>query len=189
MTRAVGTISLPPPFTLFSGSMMARPKLPLPTGLIGTAGSVALDYGAGRPFFPFLSLAQIGIIAAMGAIIFCLFALVLPRAVLPFTATGMFIGMLPSIWASAPARLTVRTPRAEPWADFTRQWACASRYQSAEGDENLWLPNMPFWIRWPGDSIRLKLGQDGLEVTGRLQLMRQLKRNFDRISACGHRWS
>jgi hypothetical protein len=82
---------------------MAKSKLPLPTGLIGTAESVALDYGAGRPFFPFLSLTQIGIIAAMGAIIFCLFALVLSRAVLPFTATGMLIGMLPSIWRQRPA--------------------------------------------------------------------------------------
>jgi hypothetical protein len=143
---------------------------------------------AGRPFFPFLSLAQIVIIAAIGVIIFCLFALVLPRAVLPFTATGMLVGVLPSIWGTAPSRLFVRTPRPEPWADFTRQWAFASRYLPADGDADLWLPNMPFWIRWPGDRIRLKLGHDGLEVSGRLLLMRQLKRNFDRISARGHRW-
>jgi hypothetical protein len=168
---------------------MAKSKLPLPSGLIGTADSVTLDYGAGRPFFPFLSLAQIGIIAVMGVVMAGLFALVVPRAALPFTVSGMLIGILPSIWASAPSRLFVRTPRSEPWADFTRQWAGASRYQSAEGDENLWLSTLPIWIRWPGDCIRLKPGQDGLEVTGRLQLMRQLKRNFDRITAHGHRWS
>jgi hypothetical protein len=169
--------------------MMAKAKLPRPSGLIGTAGSVALDYGAGRPFFPFLSLAQIGILAAMGTIIAGLFALMVPGAALPFTVTGMLIGILPSIWASAPSRLTVRTPRPEAWAGFTRQWACASRYRSAEGNENLWLSTLPIWVRWPGDRIRLRFGQDGLEVTGRLQLMRQLKRNFDRISARGHHWS
>jgi hypothetical protein len=117
------------------------------------------------------------------------FALVIRREVLPFTATGALIGMLPSIWASAPSRLFVRTPRPETWAEFTRAWALASRYRAAEGDNDLWLANMPIWVRWPGDRIQLRLDQDGLEVTGRLQLMRQLKRNFDRITARGHRWS
>src|SRR5690348_2831043 len=86
MTSRPRGVSVPLPQQAFFSRIMAKSKLPLPTGLIGTAESVALDYGAGRPFFPFLSLAQIGIIAAMGAITFCLFAIVLPRAVLPFTA-------------------------------------------------------------------------------------------------------
>ena len=168
---------------------MAKSKLPLPSGLIGTADSVTLDYGAGRPFFPFLSLAQMAIIVAMYAIGMAVFALFLRREVLPFTATGAFVGTLPSIWASAPSRLFVRTPRPETWAEFTRQWASASRYRAAEGNNDLWLADMPIGVRWPGDRIQLRLGQDGLEVTGRLQLMRQLKRNFDRITARGHRWS
>ena len=168
---------------------MARSKLPLPTGLIGEAGQVALDYAAGKPFFPFLSLAQIAILVAIYAIGMGVFALFIRREVLPFTAIGALIGMLPSIWASAPSRLFVRTPRPETWAEFTREWASASRYRAAEGDNDVWLANMPIWVRWPGDRIQLRLGQDGLEVTGRLQLMRQLKRNFDRITARGHRWS
>ena len=169
--------------------MMARPKLPLPTGLIGAAGPVTFDYAAGRPFFPFLSLAQIAILIAIYVIGLGIFALFVRREVLPFTAIGALIGMLPSIWAAAPSRLLVRTPRPEPWAEFTREWASASRYRTAEGDNDLWLADMPIWVRWPGDRIQLRLGQDGLEVTGRLQLMRQLKRNFDRISARGHRWN
>lgn len=166
---------------------MARPKLPLPTGLIGEAGPVAYDYVAGRPFFPFLSLAQIAILVAMYAVGMGLFALFIHREVLPFTATGALVGMLPSIWASAPSRVFVRTPRPEPWAEFTREWASASRYRAADGGTDLWLADTPIWVRWPGDRIRLRLTDDGLEVTGRLQLMRQLKRNFDRITARGHR--
>ena len=169
--------------------MMARSKLPLPTGLIGEAGPVVLDYAAGKPFFPFLSLAQIAIIIAIYAIGMGVFALFIRREVLPFTATGALIGMLPSIWGAAPCRLIVQSPRPEPWADFTRQWAAASDYRPRYDDANIWIPAMPVWRRWPGASIKLRISENALEIRGGRYQMRQLKRNFDRITARGHRWS
>ena len=168
--------------------MSQRPTLPLPNGLIGTAGPVTLDYRAGRPFFPFLSWAQIAIILSIFVVGMGIFALFIRREVLPFTAAGGFAGMLPSIWGSAPRRVMVRTPMPEAWADFTRQWAAASRYSQQDNDINLWLRDAPFWMKWPGESIRLRIGENMLEVSGRSFLMRQLKRNFERITAHGHHW-
>jgi hypothetical protein len=158
----------------------------LPSGLIGEAGPVTFGYRSCRPCFPFLSLAQLALILAIYAIVVGMAALFGPRAALPFVAIGSLTGMLPSIWAAIPSRVTARSPRPEPWADFTRNWAAASQYQQQEGNPDVWLPDMPVWIKWPGDSIRLRITSDGLEVTGRRLMMRQLKRNFDRISARGH---
>lgn len=103
-----------------------------------------------------------------------------------FVAAGAALGILPSIFQAAPARVTVRTPRPQPWADFTRQWAALSRYRQQDGDPDVWLPDMPIWLKWPGDSIRLIVTENGLEVRGRRLLMQQLKRNFDRITQNGH---
>ena len=165
--------------------MRPSPKLPLPSGLIGQAGAARFDMAAARPFFPFLSTQQMLLclalyIAVAGAII-----LFLPRAWL-FILIGSAIGIGPSIIQAAPAHIAVRTPRPEPWAEFTRQWAALSRYEPKTGDANTWLPNMPVWIKWPGDSIRLTVTENGLEVRGRRLLMQQLKRNFDRITKNGH---
>jgi hypothetical protein len=164
-------------------------RRPLPTGLIGTAGPVTLDYAAGKPFFPFLSLAQIVMILAIYSIGMGIFALFIRRAALPFTAAGAFVGMLPSIWGGIPCQVVVRTPRPEPWADFTRQWAAACSYRQEDDDPNMWLPEMPIWRRWPGASIQLRILENALEVRGGRHQMRQLKRNFDRITARGHRWT
>jgi hypothetical protein len=70
----------------------------LPSGLIGTAESVAFDYPSCRPCFPFLSLAQLAVVLAIYAAIVGMGALFVPRAALPFIATGSLTGMLPSIW-------------------------------------------------------------------------------------------
>jgi hypothetical protein len=48
---------------------------------------------------------------------------------------------------------------------------------------------MPIWVRWPGETLRLHIGEDMLEVCGTRRLMGQLKRNFDRISARGHQYN
>jgi hypothetical protein len=160
--------------------------LSIPTGLIGAPEPVAFDYQSCHPCFPFLSLAQLALILAIYAIIVGMAALFFPRGALPFVAIGSLIGMLPSIWAAAPSRLTVRTPRPQPWAEFTHEWALTHKYRQKENDPNVWLSDMPIWIRWPVETLRLHIGQDLLEVRGTRRLMRQLKRNFDRISARGH---
>jgi hypothetical protein len=168
--------------------MNGRPKLPLPSGLIGEAGPVTLDYSAGNPFFPFLSLAQIAMILAIYAIGMGMFALFIRREVLPFTAAGAFVGMLPSIWGGVPCRVMVHSPRPESWADFTRQWAEASSYRQKKDHADVWLPAVSVWRRWPGASIQLRVLEHTLEVRGGRYQMRQLKRNFDHITARGHRW-
>ena len=166
------------------------PKLPLPSGLIGEAEPVSFDYPAGRPFFPFLSLTQLVLLLATYTAVVGTIALVAPNAMwhflVPFVAVGSALGALPSILMTAPCRLRVRTPRPEPWADFTRDWAKASRYRRQDGNPDIWLPDMPIWIRWPGDSMRLRITPEGLEVTGRRLMMRQLKRNYDRITERGY---
>jgi hypothetical protein len=163
--------------------------LPLPSGLIGTAEPVAFDYQSCRPCFPFLSLAQLALILTVFAVIVGVGALFVPRGALPFIAIGSLIGMLPSIWWASPSRVTVRTPRPIPWAEFTREWVMTHKYRQKENDPNVWLSDMPIWIRWPGETLRLHIGEDMLEVRGTRRLMRQLKRNFDRISARGHPYS
>jgi hypothetical protein len=176
--------------------MTERPKLPLPTGLIGQAEPVRFDTASARPFFPFLSAAHMFLCLAIYVVITgagtLAIMLAAPRAwmfVAVCSAVGSAAGMLPSLIGSAPARVTVRTPNPELWADFTRQWAAASRYNQQDNETNLWLRDAPFWMKWPGESIRLRIGENKLEVTGKPFLMRQLKRNFDRITAHGHRWS
>jgi hypothetical protein len=123
------------------------------------------------------------LILTVFAVIVGVGALFVPRAALPFIAIGSLTGMLPSIWWASPSRVTVRTPRPQPWAEFTREWALTHRYRQKEDDLNVWLSDMPIWIRWPGETLRLHIGEDRLEVRGTRRLMRQLKRNFDRISA------
>jgi hypothetical protein len=146
--------------------------LPLPTGLIGTADPVAFDYQACRPCFPFLSLSQVALVLVIYAAITGLFSLFAPRGSLLFAAGGALIGMLPSIWEAVPSRLVVRTPRPQPWADFTREWVALSRYKQRSNDIDTWLPD-----------------NDVLEVEGARRLLGQLKRNFDRISARGHQYN
>lgn len=162
--------------------------LPLPSGLIGTAEPVAFDYQAGHPFFPFLSFSQLALLVAMYLIVLGAFALTLPGKIMAFVAIGSLIGGLPSILESSPCRLCVRSPRPEAWADFTRAWAEASRYLPENGNPDIWIPNTPIWTRWPGDKLRLRITSDSLDVTGRRLMMRQLKRNYDRITERGHRW-
>jgi hypothetical protein len=163
--------------------------LPLPDGLIGTAGPVAIDYQSCRPCFPFLSLAQLALILTIYAVILGVGALFIPRDAVPFVALGALIGMLPSIWWAIPSRVTVRTPRPQPWTEFTREWALTHKYRQKENDQNIWLSGMPVWVRWPGETLRLHVGEDMLEVHGTRRLIRQLKRNFDRISARGHKYN
>ena len=167
--------------------MTKRPKLPLPNGLIGQAEPVRFDMAAARPFFPFLSIQQVFLLLAIYVVVIGAIILIAPRVWI-FVAVGGAMGMLPSIIEAAPARVTLRTPRPEPWADFTRQWAASSRYLPDPGDNDVWFPNMPFWIKWPGDSLRLRVAQNELEVRGRRLLIRQLKRNFDRMTQLGHPW-
>jgi len=160
----------------------------LPNGLIGVAEPVAFDYQSCRPCFPFLSLAQLALVLAIYAVVMGMGALFVPRAALPFVAIGSLTGMLPSIWAAIPSRMTVLTPRPQPWAEFTREWALTHKYRQKEDDQNVWLSDMPIWIRWPGETLRLHIGEDMLEVHGTRRLMGQLKRNFDRISVRGHQY-
>jgi hypothetical protein len=108
--------------------------LPLPSGLIGTAEPVAFDYQSCRPCFPFLSLAQLAVVLAIYAAIMGMGALFVQRAALPFVAIGLLTGMLPSIWWAIPSRITVRTPRQQLWAEFTREWALTHKYRQKEGD-------------------------------------------------------
>src|SRR5256885_6181459 len=132
--------------------MNKRPKLPLPSGLIGQAESVRFDPAGAKPFFPFLSLQQLFLLIAIYLVVTLVLAVAVwlgaPRESLVFMIAGGAMGMLPSIIQAAPARVTLRTPRPAPWADFTRQWATASRYLPSESDKDVWLPNMPFWIKW-----------------------------------------
>jgi hypothetical protein len=159
--------------------------LPLPSGLIGQAEPVRSDAAAARPFFPFLSAAQMLLCLALYIVVAGAIVLFLPRAWL-FILIGSAIGIVPSIIQAAPAHVAVRTPRPEPWAEFTRQWAALSRYRQQDDNPDVWLPDMPIWLKWPGDSIRLTVTENGLEVRGRRLLMQQLKRNFDRITKHGH---
>jgi hypothetical protein len=161
--------------------------LPLPNGLIGQAKPAQFDIASARPFFPFLSTAQILILLVTYVFVAGAIMLIFPKAWL-FIAAGSAIGVLPSIIQAAPARVTVRSPRPEPWADFTRQWVALNRYRQDGNNPDAWLPDMPIWMKWPGDSIRLRVTTDTLEVRGRRLLMRQLKRNYDRITERGHRW-
>jgi hypothetical protein len=161
------------------------PQLEIPEGLIGTASEAHFAFGLGRPFFPFLSLAHLALAVFIYVVIAGAIILVAPK-VWPFIAGGALIGIMPSMIAASPAKIVVRTPRPAPWVKFFEQWAHTWKYEKDFTDPHVWISQQPPWLRWPGERMSLLLTEAGFEVTGRRLLMRQLKRNFDRITTRGY---
>ena len=180
-TRAIG-----------AGNNMAQPFLPLPTGLIGDVSSAKPLYGAGRPFYPFLSYEQLFIILAIFAVGVGLVFFFASEGLRTGIIVGGICGMVPPVLAAAPYELHVTTPRPIPWAEFTREYLAASRcelFARPANKEEVWTSTLSGWRAWRDAKFTIVMSDNSVYVKGTRGMVLPLSRNWKRIASQGPRLS
>lgn len=174
---------------------MTRPRPSIPRGLIGRSEKPVLLHRKARPFLPFSSyvqfvIAMVLLAAIIGAITLFAFAGgTLFHAQLIGALIGATVGISPSIMASMPYGLRLRTPRPEPWLAFTRAYLVFSRFRKVEGSSapgwEIWISERPRWLVWPNSEVTLFANQEEIYVTGPRSMILPLSRNWKRTEALG----